>query len=517
MYVCDNFGKQISMNESGVEDDYYIISGLKGVNSTNLLKNGDFESINGWSGSSGVELFTTSTALSGTQVLKVDESSVTSVWKTQTYGTTLPGYYTFSAYVYSVTNNGNNSATNLKLSITAYNDLSGAIGSNVVTVNGITGEWQRYTVTVNAGQDVNEIRVRIELNNGQGTYYIDNAQLEYSSSASEYNLVNNGSFMDNSFHNDILTAPAGIWCPSDSNDTTIISDNIIGRPVKALKINGAVNSDKTVSQKVSVNGTKGDVYSVGAWYKGCYTKSEINSEMVELLNTLETNKFNFTEDRFAQIEISYTYYEEDDNEILQPITIKKSVPFESEISNWQFARYDFVLKGNTDQIIITIRNVNNANDSFVTDIQLNYDRSAVKYGDNDAIEITEDMCPCEGCEELNCSCNCTDEEHCNCIQCKRRKDSTTEDTFGNILTNTSFDGVYSMITSNVFTTDGNYVSTTTDVDGNTISYGYNTLNGILQSLTDANCNTTNYDYDACGLLIGVSAANNNATSSVAYT
>jgi RHS repeat-associated protein len=232
------------------------------------------------------------------------------------------------------------------------------------------------------------------------------------------------------------------------------------------------------------------------------------------------SKVNFTKDRYAQIEVSYQYEEDDENQVLQTLTDTVVIPFEQFITDWQFARDSFVLKGDTDQITVLFRYAKNANDAYITDLQLNLDEKAVAYetSDDEEEEIPEETCPCEGCEEVDCPCDCVDEEHCNCIQCKRRSGVTTEDSFGNVLTNSSFDGIYSIITSDTYTVDGNYIATSTDADNGTVTYGYNTLNGCLDSLTDANNHTTNYGYDAYGLLVSVSAANsNNTTSSATYT
>ena len=516
LYTCDNKGNQISSNGSSSNDGYFIISGLNGVNSTNLLKNGDFESITGWSGSDLVEHYTYANALSGEKVLKVDRATNTTAWKNQTVPVSQAGDYTFSAYVYS-DNNSNNTDASLTFTVVALDGSSDEIASEAISVNNIDGEWQRYTVTITATAAVEEIEVSVGLDDSQGTYYIDNAQFEYLGTASEFNLINNGSFTDNSFASS-QNFSSGIWYPSDSNDTVIVNDNVLGRTVKALKINGSVDGNKTVTQKIDIDGTKGDAFSVGAWFKGDFVRSESNSKIVDLLNTMEAGKYNFTGDRYAQIEVSYQYYEEDENQVLQPITVTEIVKFEQFISNWQFARNSFALKGDTDQIIVVIRYAKNINDAYITDVQLNLDKNASAYFDDvDNEEVLEDTCPCRNCEEINCTCNCVDEEHCTCIQCKRRRGVTTEDTFGNILTNTSFDGIYSIITSDAFTSDGNYIASSTNADGNTVSYEYNTLNGILDSITDARNHSTNYAYDAYGLLTSVTSLNGNNTSSAAYT
>ncbi len=89
------------------------------------------------------------------------------------------------------------------------------------------------------------------------------------------------------------------------------------------------------------------------------------------------------------------------------------------------------------------------------------------------------------------------------------------DSFGNITSNSSFDGIKTIETLSNYTADGNYLISETDADGNTVTYDYNTLNGILTAITDANGNQTTYSYDANGMLTQVSA-NNSLTSSANY-
>ena len=60
-------------------------------------------------------------------------------------------------------------------------------------------------------------------------------------------------------------------------------------------------------------------------------------------------------------------------------------------------------------------------------------------------------------------------------------------------------------TSSTYTSDGNYLSSTTDELNNTTNYNYN-FDGTLANVTDANNNVTNYTYDSSnGNLLSVSA------------
>ena len=501
--VFDNKGQKVLSEGSSSNSDYYIIPSIKGFNSTNLLKNGDFESTTGWPVNANISQYSFNGALSGDKVLKVENNTNNTVssFSQQEVTVSQAGKYTFSAYVYS--SNSGYTDHELTLKIIAYDSNNSQISNESVTAGNINNSWQRYTVTADVSSAVNKIKVFIGFNNSKGLFYVDNAQLEYLNTASAYNLIKNGSFNDGDNN----------WTVSD-NSSSVISSQIIDRNTKALKINGGFDSINTVYQTISVNGSKGDVYSAGAWFKGNYIKSEMPNTLVKAFMEQDGGDYsNYTGDRYAQLEISYQYEEEDENNAIQTLSDTVVIPFSEYISDWQMGKDSFALKGDTDAITLVFRYAKNTGDALITDIQLNNDNQAFSL-DNICERIRtsntnqiDALCPCENCEELNCTCDCADEEHCNCIWCKRRSSITVKDSFGNVTSDTAFDGIYSVITSDTFTSDGNYISSSTDADGNTVSYGYNTLNGILESITDGNSNTINYGYDSYGLLKSVYTLN----------
>lgn len=72
----------------------------------------------------------------------------------------------------------------------------------------------------------------------------------------------------------------------------------------------------------------------------------------------------------------------------------------------------------------------------------------------------------------------------------------TEDEFGNILTETNTQGDFHQTTTYTYSDDGNYLTSMTDADGNTVQYHYNSNTGLLEYLIDANDVRTNYGYNA---------------------
>lgn len=74
--------------------------------------------------------------------------------------------------------------------------------------------------------------------------------------------------------------------------------------------------------------------------------------------------------------------------------------------------------------------------------------------------------------------------------------SYTKDAYGNILTETYTQGNHHQTTTYTYSEDGNYLTSQTDANGNTVQYQYNLHTGLLESLLDANGNETEYTYNA---------------------
>lgn len=99
--------------------------------------------------------------------------------------------------------------------------------------------------------------------------------------------------------------------------------------------------------------------------------------------------------------------------------------------------------------------------------------------------------------------------------------SYTTDNFGNILTETYTVGSLSQTTTYTYSEDGNYLTSQTDENGNTVQYEYDLASGLLQLLTDANGNETEYTYNALRELqavhMDVSGLTNGSGMDASYT
>ncbi len=175
------------------------------------------------------------------------------------------------------------------------------------------------------------------------------------------------------------------------------------------------------------------------------------------------------------------------------------------------------------EIIVLIRYENNFNPALISNLQLVANEELIFDTEENESVLEENesssycVCDVKCAYGADCPCTCESEEECDCIVCNREKEIKTFDTFGNTCAIQSFDGIQRIESTSTYTANGNYLLSKTNEDNNTVLYNYDELNGILESITDAQKNTIDYNYNAYGLLISVSALNkNNLTGFIEY-
>ncbi len=501
LYTTDSNGNYLMADSPSADSTYFVSASGYKPNSENLLKNSGFEEKNNtesradyWENTnSAFERSQSPDAYLGQFVCTAVRTSEATVYQKQTVEVLSGGTYTLSAFVKSdETNSGK-----LYLSISALNGSNTKTKTEYITVESTGGEWQRYSVTFDAPETTKRILVEFGFKNSKGTYYIDDLQLEQSASASPKNLIENGGFrsgMDG-------------WTASES--FTVSNTAVNGKNSKAVVLPGGSDS-KILYQTIKINGKKDDVFTAGGWWKGSFVNSSTSNAFIlsQIAASTDTQLFNFTNDRYAQLEISYQYNAENENGESEELTETVVIPFAQNLDGWQFAAQSFALKGDCDEITVLIRYSKHLQGAMVSNIELTMDEDAVVLaGSDEAAEEETETCPCESCEEANCTCACESESICACVACKRRSGTTVKDAFGNTVSTGSFDGVKRIQTLAQYTDNGNYPVSETDADGNTVTYNYNELNGVLNAVTDARGNETAYNYNAAGQLIQVSAGN----------
>ena len=124
-------------------------------------------------------------------------------------------------------------------------------------------DWSRYQVSyTNASNTVDEIRCFLYFKS-PGTAYVDCVQAEYASTASRYNIIENGDFRFGS----------NSWIMSnycDSNETCV-GTGVLAAPQldsSVFQIVGDPSNKLRIRQEVPVSGMAGDTYVLAGWAKG---------------------------------------------------------------------------------------------------------------------------------------------------------------------------------------------------------------------------------------------------------
>ncbi len=514
-YTFDEKGNYIKNDNAPSNDENIYSVNDWSIASENLLKNPSFETGSGitancskyWS--SEFERVSYESALYGDYVHKISSENSVTEYLEQSVTIYNIKPYTLSAYVKSETTEGK-----LYLKIIAKN----ASGDTITKTQSIESaeDWTRVSVTFSPFTDngtfnATEIIACIGFENSCGTYYVDGVQLETGKGTAEYNYIENGSFNQS---NNITNKPI-MWSEADVSAKTIY-----GKNVKAMKLNGGLpyytkdgteyilkDSVSAVTQNVKINGKKGEIYSVGGWFNGAFDDNYINpkayEDVVDFQPQLTTGS--------AQIKVTYSYTETvtDDAgvETEQTVTESFAVDFQPHNKGWQYAVDAFALKGDTETVDVTVITKNIISDSYATGIELTLNDSAISFSfdeettdtttdtDTGIPEETVEKCTCENCEEYDCSCRCTSEVLCICVQCKRKTDIEDINEDSKTLTTKSYDGVNYMQSTVGYSEDYNYIISEIDTNGISYAYTFNN-NGTVATVSDGDNNVTTYAYNA---------------------
>ncbi len=522
-YTFDDKGNYCKSDYAPSNDENVYTENGWAVAPENLLKNGSFETTSALSNSSGkywssdFEKTEIEDAFDGNCAYLISSQNNITKYVEQTIDVLNPCSYTLSAYVKTET------AGCLTLKIVATDD-SNEVEEKPITVASTDG-WERVSVTYTPSNNFDpvEISASIGFADNKGTYYVDGAQLETGNGTAEYNYVENGSFNNSDEY----------W-----SEGTIVGENINGELVKAVQLNKGlpsyvdnkettdITTDKilkdnfsSVTQTVNVSGEKGDVFSIGGWFKGQFDDNHITGE-VDATTSQAVNSL-------AQIKVSYSYAEtvtdEDGNETSANKTEEFAIDFAPNNNGWQYAVDSFALKGDVTEVDVTIMAKNVPEDSFATGIELTKDNDAVSFGldenldeetatdtnegDTSTEQINLDACACTECEEIDCPCRCTNAEECTCVQCKRRGNIEEKSEDSKTVTTKSYDGNKYMQSVVNYSDDLNYITSETDTNNISSSYEYNN-SGLQVSSTNGSGVATSYQLNPMGYL---TLAETNAT------
>ena len=476
----------------------------------NLLQNGSFESsLTSWQTTNVNSSDISNEADSNQHSLNISAEQTANKKISQSVSVSEEDVYTFSAYVKAEQIQTDSILT---INIKAVDSENEIVTSNSRKIAAASTDFKRYSVQLPyTDEDFDSVIVEAGLENSAGDFFIDSLQLEAGSGAGNYDYLTNGTF--NTSNNGNIAS----W--TASSGVTAGTATVFGETKNTITLtNGSsVNTVKTLSQTVAVNGKEGDVVTFGCWAKGetaCNFAGGVVHELIDELILTDNSC------RKAGFIIQYTYT--DENEQQQNDSIEKSIS--GNISDWQYISESIVLKGDCNEITVLLVYGNNPNSISFASASLTKQKAdfpeaedASEYSmqsepvepiqyyseGGSQPEQTEDCCVCgENCAYgAGCPCTCASEAQCNCPECKKKFDIQFDE-FGNIVSiivnGYEINSLLSMFNSRAYTADGNYLASVTNENNKVKQYLYNQANGFLQKETDANGSEKTYSYTADG-------------------
>ena len=496
-YQFDNFGRTVGLIDAagnGSQYSYTDSSNTKKNNTLattgsaqkyaeNRLTNHSFENnLTSWDYSSGKVSTDTSKHYLGAKSEKLNPEGLVSqkVSKNASYT-----YYTSSVYAM-----GSSDSSRIRLSIYFYDANGNYIenSSKYTEQDLVGGKWERKQFTFTLVDGAASFRVRY-VNCGTDNIWIDCAQLENGAAMSAYNLVQNGGFEDTS-----STVWEAVNCTTDDKYYT---GGTYGRH---FYMKGEGSKDKRLIQKIYINRSASKVFlSISGYAK---------AESVPIGKS-ETRKF--------AISVGFHFTDGSDSSY-------QYISFNPDYAaGWQYASGTVGVKDpgskTVDYVYLRCCYYQNANGANFDRIKMNIDECGTSYTyDNDGNLISaKDNAGRHESYSYNNASDLTklttadnkaysftyDNTHKHRMlsatsESSGVKNSFTYDASGN-LTKTRVDksGYAKYIEQgSTYTSNGNYLATSTAANGYSTTYNYDAYKGTLKSVTDANGKETKYTYDA---------------------
>ena len=468
--------------------------GSTGMTAENLLRDGGLESEDGWTnastgsgsaaarttitneenrrhGTGGLNLYLPDGAGSGDAAAISRPVTLTAG---ETY--TLSGYFSASSHLRWT------SGARLEAVVQGGGAEQTVLLTDARPSSAIENGWQRVTATFTA--PAASCRIAFRMSGCTGTAYLDDLQLEQAEAASTYNLLQNASFE---------FGDAG-W--NLQGGSAAAADTRFG--AKAMTMQGSYNGNLHVSQPVALNCSSDTTFLLSGWAQADYAAPNAALE------------FGSGTRYFGLIaEIFYVGVSEPE---------RQSVPFSWATADWQCAVGTIVPKesGKTiRRIIVYCAFDHNSGTARFDNLSLRQE-PVQTYSYNADGNVTAATQTGTGTEKAGYTgTDLTSYTAANGAKYTYTynaahdvtsasvagiKSTTTYNEAGNVigskLTSTEKNEQKYLESSAVATPDRNHMQSVTDVNGNTTSYGYNSLAEQLILTTDALGRETNYTYDA---------------------
>lgn len=511
--VIDEEGKaQYYQYNSSTDSNAVTLSSTANKTIVNHILNHSIETGDSWTInngtliSSGSNTFATDDKYYGTKSLKIIETNAqnrrefsqqVSLIKGKSY--TLSGYIKTKDVNLTTLNNGGAS-----LCVT-YKDLNGL--NKIARTKFVSGNnaWDRYETNFTLPSDAlsNTVSVSAEFQGATGTAYFDNLQLEEGLVSNRYNLVENCDFNYGSL------AP-NYWVKKmqcDANDKIISLSEQSPQALSqnSFRMNGSYATGKQLTQTINVSGKVGEKFVVGGWAKGKPVSSPSAQFHLSIGMRYTDGTYGF-----------------------------KYVNFNKDYNEWQYASDMMAAEKDFISVDVTLNYSSNENTAYFDGIQLYkedfgtkyaYDAngnltavvdatnqaSQYEYTNNDLTKVTENG--------VSTSANYDANHNLLSVQSTENVVSSfTYDSYGNMLTTKVGNDTLFTLDSSTYTTNGNYIKTSTDSSGNTTTYNYNEIKGVLDTVINAKNQVENYSYDNMDKLISVNktVGNKIITNSYGY-
>lgn len=507
-----------------------MATGMVHTRTQNILLNQSFEDgTASWTinDASGVSLVTDE-AYHGDKAVKIDANQTNSGSVMQSVTAPEAGAYTFSAYIKA--QSGFTTAQAVAMFAVALDAEGNELKSNMRTVAATSEEYARYGLTLEVPENTASVQVGVGSIGRGGVFYVDAVQLEKGSGFGAYNFLSNSGFYAQT--DGVLESwqSVGAYLLNNSTQRVPWGDPVI--------FSASKTADYALTQTVELDGKQGDVLTFGGWIMADVVSNNPDSR----LGTLYPDLTDFRGDRFAGFTISYEYATIEDGEtVTKTETVRKAA--QDFITDWQYVSESVQLLGDCTEVTFSFEYENHPASVIVAAPALTLEtgfaaeeideteipeettspeesaeeaapaasaQTASAQGSEDTQtqeDTAEPGCACEDCTMLGCTCTCESADVCDCPQCQKLFD-ITYDEYGNLLS-ISIAGydvgqLLRMSLSRTFSASGNYLTTSTNESGGTVTYAYNENNGVLNSETDARGNVTEYTYNAVGALTQVS-------------
>ena len=220
----------------------------------NKAKNSSFESASDWwtwvssSADASVQLDSTEQRI-GFKSVKLSAQNNGSATYFQLYTPSVSGYYTYSVY-YKTGGVTANEGISALLALVDNNGSKTYVRSQIETQS-TKGQWQRLTVTAYVDASViSQIHIINGLHFASGCVYFDCAQLEYSETANEYNMLYNGAFNNGSSG---WNLNASTYDGVRDIGSVIYAANQPAGFAKSMVLAGGREYQKNIVQEVNIN------------------------------------------------------------------------------------------------------------------------------------------------------------------------------------------------------------------------------------------------------------------------